>query len=158
MWLITCDRQLLIKTEWRNVPLVLRDFNRSNKQELSENIAISLHSRPHLHQSMLSILSCVKLISSLQLFPSSDIDQNSRISSVSGQGERRKSFKFFYYYFQDFRENKKTNSILAYFRYKRFPRNTLTRFHIKWFQRVYFSSSISEELLVSEIFFHITAY
>ena len=38
-------------------------------QKLSANAAIVLHSHPHLHQSILPILSCgVKLISSSQLF------------------------------------------------------------------------------------------
>ena len=46
---------------------MLWDFSRTNKQKLSANVAISLHSL--FHQSVLPIQSCgVTLISSSQLF------------------------------------------------------------------------------------------
>ena len=71
MWLIV--GQLSIKAEQRDAPLALRDFSRRNKYKLLANVAIGLHSHPHLHQSILAILPCgVKLISSSQLFSSSD--------------------------------------------------------------------------------------
>ena len=80
--------QLPIKAKWRDATLVVRDFSESNKQTLSANVAISLHSYPHFHQLILPILSWgVKLISSSQ--------------------------------------------------YKMLLRNSLTRLHIKWFQRNY---------------------
>ena len=61
-----------MKAERQDAPLRLRDFSRSNKQELSANIAIGLHSHPHLHQLILTIISCgVKLIPPSQ-FSSSD--------------------------------------------------------------------------------------
>ena len=64
-------RQLPIKVGLRDPPLALRDFSRSNKQKLSANVTISLHSHPHLHQSILTILSCgVQSISSSLLFSS----------------------------------------------------------------------------------------
>ena len=57
--------QLSIKVEWRDAPLALRDFSRSNKLKLSANATIGLHSHPHLQQSIYAILSCcVTLISS----------------------------------------------------------------------------------------------
>ena len=71
MWLIV--RQLPIKAEWGDAPLLLWDFSRRNKRRLSTNVTISLYSDPHFHQSILPILSCgVKLISYSQLFSSSD--------------------------------------------------------------------------------------
>ena len=69
---VTLVRHLSIKAEWRDAPLTLRDFSQSNKEKLSVNVAIGLHSHPHLHQSILGILSCgVRLISTSQLFSSS---------------------------------------------------------------------------------------
>ena len=60
-------RQLPITAEWQDAPLEVQNFNQSNKQKLSANVAINLH------QSILAILSCgVKLASSLQLFSSCD--------------------------------------------------------------------------------------
>ena len=50
--------QLSIKAEWRDAPLVLWDFSRSNNQKLSANVALGLYSHPHLHQSILAILFC----------------------------------------------------------------------------------------------------
>ena len=71
MWLII--RQLPIKAEWRDAPLVLCDFSQNNELKLSTNVAINLHSHWHLYQSILLIVSCgAKLISSLQLYSSSD--------------------------------------------------------------------------------------
>ena len=64
--------QLPIKAKWRDATLVVRDFSESNKQTLSANVAIGLHSYPHFHQLILPILSWgVKLISSSQVFSSS---------------------------------------------------------------------------------------
>ena len=72
VWLI--NGQLPIKAECRDAPLALRDFSRSNRQKPSGSIAISLHWHPHLHQSILPILSCkVKLIFPSQLLSFSTI-------------------------------------------------------------------------------------
>ena len=61
-----------IKAGWRDNPLALRDFSQSNKQKLSANAGIGLHSHPHFHQLIISILSCgVKLFVPPQLFSSS---------------------------------------------------------------------------------------
>ena len=58
-----------IKAEREDTPLALRDFSRSNMELLLASVTISLNSHPHLHQSVLPILSCaVKFISSSQLF------------------------------------------------------------------------------------------
>ena len=66
------SRELAIKAEWRDAPLTLQCFSRSNKQ-MSANVAISLSSHLHTYQSILPILPCgAKLISSSQLFSSSD--------------------------------------------------------------------------------------
>ena len=56
MWLI--PGQLSIKAEWRDAPIALPDFSWSNKQKLSANVAIGLHSHPRFHQSILATLSC----------------------------------------------------------------------------------------------------
>ena len=73
MWLIV--GQLFIKTEGQNVPLALRNFSRSDKQKLSANVAISLHSYPHLYQSTIWIFSCgFKLVFSSRLFSSTDAE------------------------------------------------------------------------------------
>ena len=64
-------RQLSIRAEWQNAPLMLRDFSQSNKEKLSASVAIGLHSYPHFHQSILAILSQdINLISVSQLFSS----------------------------------------------------------------------------------------
>ena len=69
---VTLVRHLSIKAEWQDAPLALRDFSQSSKEKLQANVAIGLHSHPHLHQSILAILSCgVRLISTSQLFSSS---------------------------------------------------------------------------------------
>ena len=71
MWLIVW--QLSIKAEWQDAPLAIQDFIWSNKKKLLANVAIGLHWHPHLHQSVLAILSCgVKLIYSSQFFSSSN--------------------------------------------------------------------------------------
>ena len=70
VWLLV--GQFPIKAEWWDVSLALRDFSRSNLQKYLANVAIGLHSHPHLRQTVLPILSCVfKLIYFSQLFPSS---------------------------------------------------------------------------------------
>ena len=69
MWLVI--RQLPITAEWWDAHAP--GFSRTNKQKLSANVAIGLHSHPHLHKSMLPILFCgAKLISSSDLFYFSD--------------------------------------------------------------------------------------
>ena len=61
--------KLTIKAEWWDASLTLRGFSQTNKHKLSPNVAIGLLFHPHLHQSILTILSCsVKLISFSQLF------------------------------------------------------------------------------------------
>ena len=73
--------QLPIKVGWRDAPLTFWDFRRSNEQKLLANVAISLHLHPHLHQSILPVLSCgVELLSTSQLFSSSDTKDFLRIA------------------------------------------------------------------------------